>query len=278
MRPIPTSLPNPHATAADSPETSRHYWEDRARRYAAHDGLPAVCAYGMPWFYNRYIAATQRLALRRWLNPLPCQQVLDVGCGVGRWSLLLARSGARVTGVDLSDHMLARARERAAAAGLDTNCTFEQSDAAALKLGRRFDRILVVTVIQHILDPLRAREAIARLRDHLAPGATLVMLEAAPTQQTRRCDTAVFHARTEALYREWFRDAGLRVIEVSGVDPAPFKTWFLPCYRKLPRPLGQLLMLAVTLLSLPVDVIFGRIAARYSWHKVFVLQRAENTA
>lgn len=273
-----TSLPSPHATAADSPEASRRYWEERARRYAARDGLPAVCAYGMPWFYNRYIALTQRLALRRWLKPPFGQQVLDVGCGVGRWSLLLARHRARVTGVDLSEHMLARARERAAAAGLFLNCTFEQSDATMLELGRRFDLILVVTVIQHILDPERARQAIARLRDHLAPDGTLVMLEAAPARPTRRCDTAVFQARTEALYREWFRDAGLRVVEVTGVDPAPFKTWLLPRYRTLPQPLAQLLMLAVTLLSLPVDSIFGRIAARRSWHKVFVLQRAEKVA
>jgi hypothetical protein len=32
------------------------YWERRAQQFAARGrGLAAVCSYGMPWFYNRYI-------------------------------------------------------------------------------------------------------------------------------------------------------------------------------------------------------------------------------
>ena len=39
------------------------YWEERARRFAGEGaGLGAVCAYGMPEFYNRMIHFNQRLA------------------------------------------------------------------------------------------------------------------------------------------------------------------------------------------------------------------------
>src|ERR1700750_3375535 len=95
------------------------YWEERARRFAGEGaGLAAVCAYGMPEFYNRTIQLEQRLALRPWLNVAPGTRVLDVGCGVGRWSRMLAARGAHVTGVDLSPTMIKQERHRAARGGL----------------------------------------------------------------------------------------------------------------------------------------------------------------
>ncbi len=45
----------------------------------------------------------------------PGATILDVGCGTGRHSVELARRGFAVTGVDLSDGMLAEARKHAAA-------------------------------------------------------------------------------------------------------------------------------------------------------------------
>ena len=48
------------------------YWEERARRFAGEGaGLAAVCAYGMPEFYNRAIHVGQRLALGPWLKVKP---------------------------------------------------------------------------------------------------------------------------------------------------------------------------------------------------------------
>ncbi len=94
------------------------YWEERARRFAAEgDGLAAVCSYGMPGFYNRAIHLTQRLALAPWLRVTRGMRVLDVGCGVGRWSRLLATRGADVTGVDLSPTMIREAQAQAAGGG-----------------------------------------------------------------------------------------------------------------------------------------------------------------
>ncbi len=44
------------------------------------------------------------------------RSILDIGCGTGRHAVELAVRGYRVTGVDLSEAQLARAREKAAAA------------------------------------------------------------------------------------------------------------------------------------------------------------------
>src|SRR6202008_128248 len=94
-----TTLPTTHTPVADNalhearsrqrswtPDWARSYWEARAGRCARiEDGLPAVCSYGMPRFYNAYIQATQRRALAPFVRVGAGDRVLDVGCGVGRW-------------------------------------------------------------------------------------------------------------------------------------------------------------------------------------------------
>jgi SAM-dependent methyltransferase len=102
--------------------------------------------------------------LRGWLPPHPAD-VLDLGCGTGSLSRLAARQGHRVTGVDLSTAMLARARAKCA--GLDAE--FLAGDASAPPVGeRRFDVVLV----RHVLWALPRPERVLRgWRDLLRPAA-----------------------------------------------------------------------------------------------------------
>lgn len=250
------------------------YWEDRARRFAGEgQGLAAVCSYGMPELYNRVIDWCQWLALRRWLRVRRGASVLDVGCGVGRWSRRLAARGARVTGVDLSPTMIAEARRRAAAEGLAQRCRFEAQDLSELDVGGTFDLVLGVTVLQHILDPAALGAAMARMTAHLAPGARMVLLEAAPARHANHCDSSIFRARLRSEYLELFYDCGLQLDAVTGVDPAPFKHRLLPHLKRLPRRLAIAATTAASLASLPIDTLLGRHAVHRSWHAVFVLSR-----
>ena len=249
------------------------YWEARAQRFAiGGDGLAAVCSYGMPGFYNRLIDFCQRRALEPWLKAAAGSRVLDVGCGVGRWSRLLASRGARVTGVDLSPTMIAEAQRRAAASGLADRCRFMVQDSASLEIEGAFDLILCVTVLQHVLDAAALRSALRRMASHLAPGARLVILEAAPARVANRCNSFVFTARHRADYLSLFRECGLRLQALSGVDPAPFKMWLLPHLPRLPRPLRVAALAVATALSAPLDALLGRRLTERSWHAVFVLR------
>ncbi len=224
------------------------YWEERARRFATEgDGLAAVCSYGMPAFYNRVIHTCQRLALEPWL---------------------------RVTGIDLSATMIAQAERRAAAQGVAERCRFLVQDLAVLDAGQKFDLVLGVTVLQHILEPQALRAATHRMVAHLAEGGTLILLEAAPNRAVENCDSSIFRARQRSAYLRLFADCGLRVRAITGVDPAPFKTWLLPYLPRLPQRVRTAALAVVTALSIPIDVLFGRIAVEHSWHAVFVLERA----
>lgn len=252
------------------------YWEDRARRFAAEGaGLAAVCSYGMPGFYNRSIDLGQRMALSRWTRLSRDARVLDVGCGVGRWSRRLAARGARVTGIDLSPTMIAQAKHRAVRDGVADRCSFQVQDTVQLEADGKFDLVLGVTVLQHILDVEALRSAVRRMADHLEDGGRMVLLEAAPQKLATRCDTSVFRAREREFYLRLFEECGLRAVAVTGVDPAPFKIWLLPHLAGLPRRLGVVALAIATALATPFDLLLGRFAARHSWHAVFVLERVQ---
>src|SRR5262249_23145206 len=161
-------------------------------------------AYGMPEFYNRAIQLEQRLALRPWLDVKPGTRVLDVGCGVGRWSRLLAARGAEVTGVDLSPTMVDQAQRRAAVEGVAERCRFRVQDLSHLDVEGPFDLILGVTVLQHILDPELLQAAVRGMTARLAPGGRMILLEAAPLAIVDRCDSTVFRARQRDVYLDLF--------------------------------------------------------------------------
>jgi len=68
--------------------------------------------------------------------------ILDVGCGTGRHAIELASRGYQVTGVDLSAGQLARAREKATAAGVSVD--FRQGDARELDFTAAFDLVMMI--------------------------------------------------------------------------------------------------------------------------------------
>jgi len=64
-------------------------------------------------------------------------KILDIGCGTGRHAIELARRGYVVTGLDLSDSQLARARKKATAAGVKV--AFLKRDARDFRFEEPFD-------------------------------------------------------------------------------------------------------------------------------------------
>ena len=84
----------------------------------------------------------------RLLNPQPGERIADFFCGLGNFTLPIARSGAQILGIEGSDALVARAQQNAATNGLTGNTKFiamnlfEMTEEAYAKLGY-FDKILI---------------------------------------------------------------------------------------------------------------------------------------
>jgi 2-polyprenyl-3-methyl-5-hydroxy-6-metoxy-1,4-benzoquinol methylase len=69
-------------------------------------------------------------------------RILDVGCGTGRHSIELTKRGYKITGIDLSETMLQKARDKAKAESLKIE--FLQHDARNLPFSKEFDAAIML--------------------------------------------------------------------------------------------------------------------------------------
>lgn len=103
------------------------------------------------------------------------EEVLDVGCGTGTLAVEAARAapGVRVTGLDADASILARARKRAADAGLQI--AFDEGTSTALRYpDESFDVVLSTLFFHHLPDDAK-RTTAAELLRVLRPGGRLVV-------------------------------------------------------------------------------------------------------
>lgn len=135
------------------------------------------------WFYNRYWneefhSSAFPILQRIWLGRLPLgARILDVCCGTGYLAALLAERGYRVTGVDVSEAMIAHACENVPAG------EFHAADISCFQPAGPFDgAVSTFDSLNHVLTPqaLEAgfRNTAAALRAG-APFAFDMLLEAA---------------------------------------------------------------------------------------------------
>lgn len=99
------------------------------------------------------------------------QDVLELAVGTGRAAIPLAQAGHRVVGVDYSQDMLDIARRKRDAVGLsDKQLELLRQDALGLKLGRKFDWILILFNTLLAFTTLDELDRLLRnVRRHLKP-------------------------------------------------------------------------------------------------------------
>lgn len=152
-----------HTTAVQ--DQINDYWSLRAPSYDAYQQRPE----------------RRELDRRAWTDvwrcalPRSAYDVLDVGTGSGHVACLLASMGHRVTGIDLAEGMLERAREHAA--DLARPPRFQLGDAVAPDFAPgSFDAVVGRYLTWTLREPERA---LAAWRELLRPGGRLALVDTA---------------------------------------------------------------------------------------------------
>ena len=103
--------------------------------------------------------------------PARARAAVDLGCGAGRHSVLLADRADRVLAVDVADRMLAVARERRARPGID----YQRRGVLDVAPGEGpFDVVLSVHTLHHVGDPA---VVLPHVRSLVAPGGTVLVAD-----------------------------------------------------------------------------------------------------
>lgn len=159
--------------------------------------------------------------LLRTVASLGVRTILDVGCGSGDNLEALARDDRYVlTGVDVSEQALARARRRVPRA------TLGMLDAQREALPQTFDLVMSLQVVEHLLDDVSAIRNMAKMTGRFLLVATM-------QGRMRTSELAIGHIRnySEVELRRKIEAAGAEIVWIRG--------WGFPFYSPIYRTLAE---------------------------------------
>lgn len=170
-----------------------------------------------------------RLGFIQQKSPLKDKAVIDIGCGGGLLSEAMAKIGANVTGIDLSEEALNVAKLHAKKSGLEIEYLLTPAEKIAKERPAEFDVVTCLEMLEHVPDPAAIIQAAAAL---LKPGGQLFVSTLNRTMKSYLFaiigaeyvakilpkgthDYAKFIRPSEI--DEWARKAGLRVTDIIGL-------------------------------------------------------------
>ena len=154
----------PYDTEQDKKEQVREMFD---RIAPAYDRLNHTLSFQIDKLWRRHV-----VRIVRRMQP---RRILDVATGTGDLALAMARRmrGVQVLGVDLSENMLAEARRKATACGLDERVVLSLGDAERLEVAdASVDVVTVAFGVRNFGDLGAGLREIARV---LKPGGTLLI-------------------------------------------------------------------------------------------------------
>ena len=111
------------------------WWDPKGQFRILHDINPLRLQY-----IEQHISLTNR-------------NVLDIGCGGGLLTEAMAKQGARVTGLDISETLLDTARQHSQHTGLQITYNNATAEGYADNYARSFDVITCMEMLEHVPDP-----------------------------------------------------------------------------------------------------------------------------
>jgi ubiquinone/menaquinone biosynthesis C-methylase UbiE len=202
-------------------DPTREHLIETYRKKAKHYDITSRL-YPVPGYPQR----GQRLRTVQALRLRPGDTVVDMACGTGLNFSLLQRAigpGGRIIGVDLTDAMLARARERAETNGW-SNVSLVQSDAAGFDFPAKVDAILSTYALSQVPE---CAKVIARGAAALSEGRRWAVLDLKVPDNTPRWLTQLGTAtvRPFAWIDEWVMRRPWEAIRAATQDELTDVSW-----------------------------------------------------
>lgn len=148
--------------------------------------------------YEATVAFYLEILKREGVSP---RTVLDLACGTGSVTEILARKGYHVTGVDMSEEMLTQAMSKVM--DLERPPRFLCQKLQELKLPRGFDlAVCALDSLDYVTDPADCAEAIRRTYKYLNPGGIFIFDVNTP-EKLRAMDGQVFLDEDDDVYCVW---------------------------------------------------------------------------
>ncbi len=195
---------------------SKDYWNSMARKYKSS----AILIPGDLEIKNQYYNLLHERVMSKVFSGIPKgSKILEIGCGVGRWSIKLAKMGMDVTATDISKEMVKIAKTNAKREKVKIG--FQVTGADEINSRKNYyDYALSVTVLQHIIDESKRIRAIENLAKSVKKGGRIILLERVGKE------IGEFHVKPFTL-KKWksvFNAYGYELEKRSGVDLSPFIT------------------------------------------------------
>lgn len=167
----------------------------------------------------------------RLLGREPVEHLLDVATGTADLAILGSTKAARVTGVDISEGMLAKGREKVERRGLAQRVVLQRADSAALPFpDATFDAVTVAFGVRNFEELERGLREMLRV---LKPNGRLFVLEFSKPQRTpmRQLFRFYFHRVMPVVGRSVSRDSAAYTYLPKSVEAFPEGEAFLQLLR-----------------------------------------------
>ncbi len=169
---------------------------------------------------------SEEQAIMNLVNIRPGMEILDLGCGEGRWAKVLKNRDVKYVGVDFSDELINKARKK----NIDNNVKFISKTAQDFISDNKFDFIFIFGLITYMNDE-DIRKLSKNCRVMLKNGGKLILRDVALSNEV--ADRRVYDDKQNLFKKIFFREPRYQLIRRStSIEEKLFKE-FSPIHKQI---------------------------------------------